>query len=101
MKDDAVRGIAKKRLARRSLDHKSAQGRPAHVGLRAQDHVIQGSGDAETEQGGRNYNQGRGVALTFETKFAQAVALIRRLGASLPPGLRQFVWQQSVIQTVA
>jgi hypothetical protein len=29
------------------------------VGLRAQDHVLQGSGDAETEQGGRNYDQGR------------------------------------------
>jgi hypothetical protein len=25
------------------LDHKSAKGRPAHVGFRAQDHVLQGS----------------------------------------------------------
>ncbi len=41
------------------LDHKSAQGWPAHVGLRAQDHLLQGSSDAETEQGGRNYDQGR------------------------------------------
>ncbi len=40
------------------LDHKSAKGRPAHVGLRAQDNVLQGSGDAWTEQGGRNYDQG-------------------------------------------
>ncbi len=43
---------------RDSLDHKSAQGQPAHVGLRAQDHILQGSGDAWTEQGGRNYDQG-------------------------------------------
>ncbi len=40
------------------IDHKSAKGRPAHVDLRAQDNVLQGSGDAGTEQGGRNYDQG-------------------------------------------
>ncbi len=40
------------------LDHKSAKGGPAHVGLRAQDNVLRGSGDAGTEQGGRNYDQG-------------------------------------------
>ncbi len=44
--------------ARRGVDHKSAQGRPAHVGLRAQDNVLQRSGNAGTEQGGRNYDQG-------------------------------------------
>ncbi len=42
----------------RGLDHKSAQGRRAYVGLRAQDNFLQGSGDAGTEQGGRNYDQG-------------------------------------------
>ncbi len=31
------------------LDHKSAQGRPAHVGFRAQENVFQGSCDAGTE----------------------------------------------------
>ncbi len=41
------------------LDHKSAQGWPTHVGFRAEDHVLHGSGDAGTEQGGRNYDQGR------------------------------------------
>ncbi len=46
------------------LDHKSAKGRPAHVGLRAQGHVLQGSGDAGTEQGGRNYDQGPHLPLT-------------------------------------
>ncbi len=46
------------RIRRAGFDHKSAQGRPAHVGLRAQDHVLQRSGDAGTEQGGRNYDQG-------------------------------------------
>jgi hypothetical protein len=35
------------------------------MGLRAQDHVLKGSGDAGTEQGGRHYDQGqreRGVS---------------------------------------
>ncbi len=41
------------------LDHKFVQGWPSHVGLRAQDHVLQGIGDAVTEQR-RNYDQGRG-----------------------------------------
>ncbi len=31
------------------LDHKFAQGRPAHAGWRAQDHVLQGSSDVEIE----------------------------------------------------
>ncbi len=46
-------------IAQAGLDYKSAQGRPAHVGLRAQNHVLKGSGDAGTEQSGRNYDQGR------------------------------------------
>ncbi len=46
------------------LDYKSAQGRPVHVSLRAQNHVLQEKGDAGTEQDGRNYDQGRCRFLT-------------------------------------
>ncbi len=58
---DQLKVEARNRAA--GLDHKSAQGRPAHVGLRAQEHVLQGSCDAGTEQGGRNYDQGPGGVL--------------------------------------
>jgi hypothetical protein len=43
------------------------------VGLSAQDHVLKGSGDARTEQGGRNYDQSR-IDCPLD------LAVLRRLG---------------------
>ncbi len=42
----------------KGLDHKSVQGRQAHVGFSAQNIVLKWNGDAGTEQDRRNYDQG-------------------------------------------
>ncbi len=66
------------------LDHKSAQGRPAHVGLCAQDHVLQGSGDAGTEQGRRSYDQGRRGDLCSDRACRGRDPLARADGVCVP-----------------